>query len=705
MLVVLRAAILVILLSMMAGVWAAGELPVMRMVAAGARHSLALGMDGAVWAWGENDCGQLGVGQRISPTTTRQLNLSGITMLAAGKEFSLALSRDGTVWAWGGNDDGQLGDGSTSTRYTPVQVAGLREVTAIAAGQCFALALTRDGTVWSWGRNNQGQLGHGTTRGQESTPRRVEELHSVVKIFAGLQSAFALDAEGRVWAWGANDYGQLGLGRRVDAATVPTRVPALRGITQIAVSSHTLALATDGTLWAWGSNDSGQVGVPDEHAKVVYTPQRITTAADVLAVAAGGAHSLLLLRGGQVYAVGTNDHGQLGDGSTTDRPTWKRCEGMAHIAAFAAGHTHNLAVDAGGKVWGWGSNIASQVKPGEVGQVYLPAALPTASHLDTPPVTPVPAPSTPPVTTPPTPKPPVPPVVPRPSKEPVGAIIYPSAARSKVCRMTVKTEAERIFPFNSSVMALSPDRKTLAYVDKQGHLRLYALATGDDRALSDPNGHATYASPTFVGNDAIAYLTEDRNYAGVIEITPVDHFAPRRWTGPMPEHALPSYTTIGYIPGTDPQAPSFVLGNAESICVLAPTGMTRVVEAKPLSGVSLRNPAISPDGRTIAYERQAEANSIWTIGIDGRNMRQLTQRDSGFPAWSPDGAYLAFLTTAVAERGLLKRDIYNTNNTSRSAGFFLFGIGIMRADGTPLKSLCDGNGKPLMAPGARIVWE
>ncbi|WP_395836206.1 RCC1 domain-containing protein [Cystobacter fuscus] len=81
----------------------------------------------------------------------------------AGATHSLALRSDGTVWAWGNNDNGQLGDGTTTHRLSPVQVPGLTGVVALAAGNSYSMAMLSDGTVRTWGNNNHGQLGNGTT--------------------------------------------------------------------------------------------------------------------------------------------------------------------------------------------------------------------------------------------------------------------------------------------------------------------------------------------------------------------------------------------------------------------------------------------------------------------------------------------------------------------------------------------------------------
>ena len=90
--------------------------------------------------------------------------LNSITAIMGGESYNFALKSDGTVWAWGNNMFGQLGDGSTTDRYTPVQVSGLVSVTALGGRGYHSLAIKSDGSVWAWGLNASGQLGNGTTR-------------------------------------------------------------------------------------------------------------------------------------------------------------------------------------------------------------------------------------------------------------------------------------------------------------------------------------------------------------------------------------------------------------------------------------------------------------------------------------------------------------------------------------------------------------
>ncbi|MFN3532324.1 MAG: carboxypeptidase regulatory-like domain-containing protein [Candidatus Brocadia sp.] len=199
-------------------------------LAGGGHHSLALKPDGTVWAWGQNDFGQLGNGTTSDSTIPVQVlsvpgktdNFSGATAITGGWSYSVALKSDSTVWAWGRNDFGQLGNGTTSDSTVPVQVSNLSGVLAIAGGGFHSLGLKSDGTVWAWGDNSYGQLGNGTTS-NSTVPVQVKNLSGIVVIAGGGFHSLGLKSDGTVWAWGRNDFGQLGDGTTKDS-TIPVQV-------------------------------------------------------------------------------------------------------------------------------------------------------------------------------------------------------------------------------------------------------------------------------------------------------------------------------------------------------------------------------------------------------------------------------------------------------------------------------------------------
>ncbi|HEX8702583.1 MAG TPA: RCC1 repeat-containing protein, partial [Myxococcaceae bacterium] len=184
-------------------------------------------------------------------------------------KHSLALGNDGTVWAWGDNTSGQLGDGTTTPRLSPVQVPGLGPAVAIASGQDHSLAVLQDGTVWAWGASSWGQLGDGTTTPHPS-PVRVSALTDVVAVAAAGHHSVALRRDGTVWGWGKNFHGQLGMGATSQTAvSTPVQVAGLADVSAVAAGdSHTLAVSTGGAVRAWGASNWGQLG----HGVAFYQP-------------------------------------------------------------------------------------------------------------------------------------------------------------------------------------------------------------------------------------------------------------------------------------------------------------------------------------------------------------------------------------------------------------------------------------------------
>jgi|GEM_PF-785456 len=278
-------------------------------------------------------------------------------MIAGGGSHSLALRSDGTVWAWGGNDYGQLGDGTTTQRQKPMQISGLVGVTAISCNHAsdHSLALLNNGTVWAWGYNEWGQLGDGTTTNRLK-PVPVLDLSDVTAIAAGGFYSLALKNDGTVWAWGNG--GMLGDGTST-SRNRPVQVSSLSDVTAIAGGIfHSLALKSDGTIWAWGANDSGQLGDGTNINRL--TPIPVLSLSNVIAIA-GAEHSLALLSNGTVRAWGNNFNGQLGDGTTTNRNAPVAVSGMNGVKAIATGNSYSIWLKSNGTVWVQGRNTDGEL--------------------------------------------------------------------------------------------------------------------------------------------------------------------------------------------------------------------------------------------------------------------------------------------------------------------------------------------------------
>ena len=143
------------------------------------------------------------------------------TAVETGHNHIVVLKSNGTVWTFGLNSDGQLGDGSTTLRRSPVQVSGLTDAVGIAAGRDMSYAIRSNGQLMGWGRNDEGQLGDGTTT-RRLTPVRVGasiNFTGVKTLTGGRDHGVAVKTDGFVWAWGSNDYGQVGDGTNTDKLT------------------------------------------------------------------------------------------------------------------------------------------------------------------------------------------------------------------------------------------------------------------------------------------------------------------------------------------------------------------------------------------------------------------------------------------------------------------------------------------------------
>jgi PKD repeat protein len=229
-------------------------------------------------------------------TPTQVAGIGGAVAVSAGQAHSVVALGDGSVWAWGANAVGQLGDGTTVDSVIPVQAAGLTNVTALASLSAnFNLALRGDGTVWAWGVNGRGQLGDGTTINRPK-PVQVLGLTGIVRIAVagGWKSSYALGADGTLWSWGDNQRGQLGYGTAsTDPYPVPAPIAALSHVTTVSAGdTHVIAQTADGKVWTWGINFAGQLGLGDFADR--WLPTEVVGLSGVVGVFAGGDSTAVL---------------------------------------------------------------------------------------------------------------------------------------------------------------------------------------------------------------------------------------------------------------------------------------------------------------------------------------------------------------------------------------------------------------------------
>ncbi|RZK86648.1 MAG: hypothetical protein EOO62_40470, partial [Hymenobacter sp.] len=211
---------------------------------------------------------------------------------AAGITHSLSIHADGSLWATGDNAYGQLGiPTSTASTNAWVQVGTATNWVQVAASDNHSLGLRADGALYAWGNNHYGQLGNPTNNDtDQANPTPTQIAGTYTQVAAGQYHCLGLRADGAVYAWGINAEGQLGntTNNGVDDANpTPTRV-GTDLYTQVAAGSiHSLGLRADGTLWAWGYNSNGQLGVAANSGTGRPTPTPTQVAGTYVQVAAG----------------------------------------------------------------------------------------------------------------------------------------------------------------------------------------------------------------------------------------------------------------------------------------------------------------------------------------------------------------------------------------------------------------------------------
>jgi len=354
------------------GFWEAP--PPVKAFSAGYGHAVAVGMDGTLWAWGRNR-GQLG--DSTTTSRSRPVRIGSATnwySVSAGESHTVAIRNDGTLWAWGQNWAGQLGDGTITGRTTPVQIGSDRDWHFVSAGESHTLAIKRNGTLWAWGSNQYGRLGDDTTQDRfrpVPVPIGLTEANWA-SVSAGPSHTMAIRTDGTLWGWGNNQHGQIG-----DNTTWVRHSPVQIGVaaTWASVSagpSHTMAIRTDGTLWGWGNNQHGQLG--DNTTFDRRIPVRIGLAVTNWAsVSAGERHTVAVRADGTLWAWGPNDRGQLGNGMPSSvipqtAPLLVAPGMTANWRSVSAGSDYSTATRADGSLWAWGFNQHGQLGDGTTTQ-------------------------------------------------------------------------------------------------------------------------------------------------------------------------------------------------------------------------------------------------------------------------------------------------------------------------------------------------
>jgi len=337
-------------------------------IAAGGQHSCAIAASGGTYCWGANTRGQLGDGTTTDRRTGVAVLGGALASLVAGSEHTCGLDAAGTAYCWGRNVAGQLGDGTTTSRSVPAAVAGAPPFRSLAAGGEHTCGLTSAGAAYCWGDNSVGQLGD-STRTARTQPVAVAGGLAFAKLVTGYLHTCALTAAGAAYCWGENNMGQLGAATS-QVCSSPSSGSVACSLTPVSVATtlvfadlaggvrHACALSGAGAAFCWGEGSQSLEPLPSQPAfarlasgfswgwncaataagqeycwefywydyyggyRWVSPAYAVAGALSFDGLAIGSSNHMCSTATGTRYAYcwGSNDRGQLGDGTVTYRP-------------------------------------------------------------------------------------------------------------------------------------------------------------------------------------------------------------------------------------------------------------------------------------------------------------------------------------------------------------------------------------------------
>ncbi len=289
------------------------------------------------------------------------LNLAGGRAVSAGDSFSCSLSSDGDIDCWGENAFGQIGDGTKLRRDTPTRIgASNAPWKKLSSGGGHSCAINAAGKLFCWGYNEFGQVGIGTNT-DVLTPTQIgtDSDWSLVKL--GAAHSCAIKTSGQLYCWGYNGDGEVGDGSSTDRSA-----PVLIGsdFKEMALGDlHTCALKSSGTRSCWGDNSFGKMGKGDYNPTLVPTDSGTPNVWQM--ISAGSEHTCGLRTNGQIFCWGSNSAGQLGQGNTTNSSSELQVGSASNWVAIEAGANFSCAIDSAGSLYCWGDNILAQMQTGD----------------------------------------------------------------------------------------------------------------------------------------------------------------------------------------------------------------------------------------------------------------------------------------------------------------------------------------------------
>ncbi len=393
-----------------------------------ADHNTLITQNSKAYVWGRNYERQLGLGDttdRYTPTKNTILEqiiqdnggVDNILTLKTSYYHNILIFKNGKAYVWGLNGHGQLGLGDTNERDTPTENTqleqiiqdndGVNNILTLETGTIYNILIFKNGKAYVWGANGGGQLGLGYRSSSSPygilTPTENTQLEQIIQDNGGVENILTLKTgarhnilifkNGKVYVWGWNKYGQLGLGDWTtrDAPTENTQLEQIiqqnGGVNNILALEiggyHNVLIFKNGKVYVWGYNYYSQLGLgdttnrdtPTENFELEQIIQDNGGAENILMLETGGYHNVLIFKNGKVYVWGYNGDGQLGLGDWTSRDTptenskleqiIQQNGGVENILMLKTGYEHNILIFKNGKVYVWGWNNYGQLGLGD----------------------------------------------------------------------------------------------------------------------------------------------------------------------------------------------------------------------------------------------------------------------------------------------------------------------------------------------------
>lgn len=335
-------------------------------VSIGGSHSGAVTADGNLYMWGDNFNGECGNGEVKSASSNPVKVLENVRSVSLGEHHSGAVTEDGSLYMWGWNYYGQLGDGTKEDRSRPVKV--LEDVVSVSLGAMHSGAVTEDGSLYMWGWNEGYELGDGT---EEEHNKPVKVLENVRSVSLGWDHSAAVTKDGSLYIWGADGYTEReNNGSVIGVPTHLSPEKIMENVRSVSLGgalpeTYGGVVTEDGSLYMWGSNNSGQLGDGTKTKSSFDYKKPLKVMENVQSVSLGdnrgigGKHSGAVAEDGSLYMWGSNDSGQLGDGTREDHSSPVKV--MENVQTISLGDSCSGAVTKDGSLYMWGNNLRGQL--------------------------------------------------------------------------------------------------------------------------------------------------------------------------------------------------------------------------------------------------------------------------------------------------------------------------------------------------------